>query len=158
MGVQELVPPPGAELSYRAALPLAPSSRPPSENTVGVVAWLLTLRTPEWPAGRQVVAIANDITFNSGAFGPREDAIFKAATEFALAERLPVVYLAANSGARVGVANEVKQCLQVRGRWGGGQLGVWSVGWAGWLVWLFVWVAGRWGWVVEPGGGLVVWG
>ncbi len=62
----------------------------------------------------QVIAIANDITYSSGSFGPREDAAFRAATEHALAERLPVVYLAANSGARVGLANEVKQCLQAR--------------------------------------------
>ena len=61
----------------------------------------------------QVVALANDITFNSGAFSPREDAVFRAATEYALEERLPLLYLAANSGARVGLANEVKQSLQV---------------------------------------------
>ncbi len=40
--------------------------------------------------------------------------MFRAATEWALEERLPVVYLAANSGARVGLASEVKQCLRVR--------------------------------------------
>ena len=57
--------------------------------------------------------MANDITFNSGAFSPREDAVFRAATEYALEERLPLLYLAANSGARVGLANEVKQSLQV---------------------------------------------
>lgn len=39
--------------------------------------------------------------------------MFRAATEWALEERLPLVYLAANSGARVGLANEVKQCLRV---------------------------------------------
>ena len=61
----------------------------------------------------QVVAVANDITFNLGSFGPAEDAVFRSATEYALEERLPLVYLAANSGARVGLANEVKQCLQV---------------------------------------------
>lgn len=61
----------------------------------------------------QVVAIANDITVNLGSFGPDEDAIFRAATEYALAERLPLIYLAANSGARVGLANEIKQRLQV---------------------------------------------
>ena len=61
----------------------------------------------------QVIAVANDITFNSGAFGTREDAVFRAATEHALEERLPLVYLAANAGARVGLASEVKQCLQV---------------------------------------------
>jgi acetyl-CoA carboxylase carboxyltransferase component len=62
-----------------------------------------------------VIAVANDITFNSGAFGTREDAVFRAATEHALDEKLPLVYLAANAGARVGLATEVKQCLQVRG-------------------------------------------
>lgn len=61
----------------------------------------------------QMVAVSNDITFNSGAFGTREDAVFRAATEYALEEKLPLVYLAANAGARVGLANEVKQCLQV---------------------------------------------
>ena len=63
-----------------------------------------------------MIAIANDITHNSGAFGPREDAVFRAATELALAERLPLVYLAANSGARVGLASEVKACLQACAR------------------------------------------
>lgn len=61
----------------------------------------------------QIVAVANDITFSSGAFGPREDAAFLAATEYAVAERLPLIYLAANSGARVGLANEIKKCMQV---------------------------------------------
>ena len=60
------------------------------------------------------MAIANDITFSSGAFGPVEDTMFRAAAEHALAERLPLVYLAANSGARVGLASEIKSKLQVR--------------------------------------------
>ena len=60
------------------------------------------------------MAIANDITFSSGSFGPLEDTMFRAASEHALAERLPLVYLAANSGARVGLASEVKTRLQVR--------------------------------------------
>ncbi len=61
----------------------------------------------------QVVVVANDITFNSGSFGPREDAVFKAATEYALEERLPLIYLAANSGARVGLSDEIKQRVKV---------------------------------------------
>ena len=61
----------------------------------------------------QLVAVANDITFNSGSFGTKEDAVFRAATEYALEEKLPVIYLAANAGARVGLAQEIKQCLQV---------------------------------------------
>ncbi len=80
----------------------------------------------------QVVAIANDITYSSGSFGPREDAAFRAATEHALAERLPVVYLAANSGARVGLANEVKQCLQVRTLQHSMQRKD-CIGWLGWI-------------------------
>lgn len=64
----------------------------------------------------QIVAIANDITYSSGSFGPKEDAVFRAATDYALEEKLPLVYLAANSGARVGLANEVKQCLRVSAR------------------------------------------
>ena len=39
--------------------------------------------------------------------------MFRAATEYALQLHIPVFYLAANSGARVGLANEVKQCLKV---------------------------------------------
>jgi len=58
----------------------------------------------------QVIAVANDITHQSGAFGPREDSLFRAAGELALKERLPLIYLAANSGARVGVATEVWMC------------------------------------------------
>ena len=60
-----------------------------------------------------MVVIANDITYSSGSFGPREDAVFKAATEYALEERLPLIYLAANSGARVGLSDEVKQKVKV---------------------------------------------
>ena len=39
--------------------------------------------------------------------------MFRAATEYALQHHIPVLYLAANSGARVGLANEVKQALRV---------------------------------------------
>lgn len=31
-------------------------------NDVGMVAWMVTLRTPEYPEGRQAILIANDIT------------------------------------------------------------------------------------------------
>jgi hypothetical protein len=60
-----------------------------------------------------VIAVANDITWGSGSFSPAEDAVFRAAVETSLEERLPLVYLAANAGARVGLATEVRDCLQV---------------------------------------------
>lgn len=83
-------------------------------NDVGIVAWRLTLRTPEWPEGRDVVVVANDITFRAGAFGPDEHAVFRAVCDHALAARLPLLYLAANSGARVGLDQALKRRLRVR--------------------------------------------
>jgi acetyl-CoA carboxylase/biotin carboxylase 1 len=62
----------------------------------------------------QILAVANDITHQAGAFGPKEDALFKAAAELSLEEKLPLVYLAANSGARIGVASEVRDLLRIQ--------------------------------------------
>ena len=42
-----------------------------------MVAWHMTLKTPECPAGRDIVLIANDITFKIGSFGTQEDLLFK---------------------------------------------------------------------------------
>lgn len=81
--------------------------RAPGSNNCGMVGWIFTLYTPEYPQGRQVVAVANDITFRIGSFGPAEDAFFFKVTEYARARGLPRVYLSANSGARIGVAEEV---------------------------------------------------
>ena len=98
---------------FGGEMELTHMKRSPGQNNIGMVAWLLQLKTPECPAGRQAVAIANDITYASGSFGPNEDGVFRAATEYALAEHLPVIYLAANSGARVGLSAELKDCVQV---------------------------------------------
>lgn len=38
------------------------TNRPAGLNDVGMVAWLVTLMTPECPDGRQAILIANDIT------------------------------------------------------------------------------------------------
>lgn len=54
MEVQELVCLPGQVLTYRGPAPLALVQRPTSCNDVGVVAWVMTLKTPECPQGRQV--------------------------------------------------------------------------------------------------------
>lgn len=81
--------------------------RAPGTNTVGMVAWLLTLRTPEYPHGRRVVVIANDITFKIGSFGVAEDMVFYKASELARSLGVPRIYLSANSGARIGLADEL---------------------------------------------------
>ena len=43
---------------------------------IGMLAWKLTMLTPEYPEGRQVIVIANDITHMIGSFGPLEDQLF----------------------------------------------------------------------------------
>ena len=63
--------------------------------------------------GRQVVLIANDITHKAGSFGTREDVVFKLASEYARAKRIPRLFIAANSGARIGLADRVKQKFKV---------------------------------------------
>uniref|UniRef100_V5GV05 Acetyl-CoA carboxylase n=1 Tax=Anoplophora glabripennis TaxID=217634 RepID=V5GV05_ANOGL len=46
---------------------LMEQKRVPGENNVGMVAWRLTLFTPEYPDGRDIIVIANDITYLTGA-------------------------------------------------------------------------------------------
>ncbi|KAL6179520.1 hypothetical protein ACLB2K_051035 [Fragaria x ananassa] len=93
--------------------PLITVERPPGLNDVGMIAWFMEMSTPEFPSGRKILVVANDVTYKAGSFGPREDAFFFAVTELACAEKLPLIYLAANSGARIGVAEEVKSCFKV---------------------------------------------
>lgn len=81
--------------------------RAPGTNTVGMVAWIMTIRTPEYPSGRRIIAIANDITFKIGSFGVAEDQVFYKASELARSLGIPRIYLSANSGARIGLAEEL---------------------------------------------------
>lgn len=87
--------------------------RAPGSNTIGMVGWVYTLFTPEYPTGRKVVVLANDITFKIGSFGPEEDYFFYKVTQFARAQGLPRIYLSANSGARLGIADEVVDLFSV---------------------------------------------
>ncbi|XP_031273028.1 acetyl-CoA carboxylase 1-like [Pistacia vera] len=93
--------------------PLVSVERPPGLNDVGMVAWRMEMFTPEFPSGRTILIVANDVTFKAGSFGPREDAFFLAVTDLACQKKLPLIYLAANSGARLGVAEEVKACFKI---------------------------------------------
>ncbi|KAI0321613.1 acetyl CoA carboxylase [Amylostereum chailletii] len=80
--------------------------RAPGNNTFGMVAWVFTMSTPEYPEGRRVVVIANDITYKIGSFGPVEDQFFYQVTQYARKQGLPRIYLSANSGARIGLGEE----------------------------------------------------
>jgi acetyl-CoA carboxylase carboxyltransferase component len=85
-------------------------------NDIGMVAWRIHVNTPECPEannGRDIVLISNDITHKVGSFGTREDALFNRASIFARVRGLPRLYAAANSGARIGMAEEVKSCFKI---------------------------------------------
>ncbi|KAH9906417.1 acetyl-CoA carboxylase [Xylariomycetidae sp. FL2044] len=86
---------------------LAEVSREPGTNTCGMVGWVINARTPEYPKGRKFVVVANDITYKIGSFGPKEDHFFNKCTELARSLGIPRIYLSANSGARLGVAEEL---------------------------------------------------
>lgn len=80
---------------------------------VGMVAFKMRFKTLEYPEGRDVILISNDITFRIGSFGLGEDLLYLRASEMARAEGIPKIYLAANSGARIGLAEEIKHMFQV---------------------------------------------
>eukprot|EP01114_Cavostelium_apophysatum_P005452 TRINITY_DN1646_c0_g1_i1.p1 TRINITY_DN1646_c0_g1~~TRINITY_DN1646_c0_g1_i1.p1 ORF type:complete len:2220 (-),score=642.37 TRINITY_DN1646_c0_g1_i1:15-6674(-) len=82
-------------------------------NRIGMVAWKINLITPECPQGRDIIVIANDITLQIGSFGVKEDVLFKKASEMARLKGLPRIYIAANSGARIGLAQEVMDKFRV---------------------------------------------
>ncbi|KAF2660587.1 hypothetical protein K491DRAFT_688039 [Lophiostoma macrostomum CBS 122681] len=86
---------------------LAEVNRDHGSNTIGMVGWIVTAKTPEYPRGRRFIIIANDITFKIGSFGPQEDHFFHKCSEMARRLGIPRIYLSANSGARIGLAEEL---------------------------------------------------
>jgi acetyl-CoA carboxylase/biotin carboxylase 1 len=89
-------------------------------QAAGMLVWIVKLRTPadlnlETKAitPREVVLVANDITSQFGSFSVVEDKIFAAASVLARSRGVPFIYLSSNSGARLGLVNEVKSCFKV---------------------------------------------
>lgn len=76
-------------------------------NKCGMIVFKMKLWTPEYPQGRTLLVIANDITFQMGSFGPTEDLVFLKASQLARSLGIPRIYISANSGARIGLADEV---------------------------------------------------
>jgi acetyl-CoA carboxylase / biotin carboxylase 1 len=104
------------ELIYDEQGQLIEVEREPGTNSIGMVAWLVTAKTPEYPKGRRFVIIANDITHQIGSFGPAEDKYFFKVTELARRLGIPRIYLSANSGARIGLAEELIPLFSVAWR------------------------------------------
>jgi acetyl-CoA carboxylase/biotin carboxylase 1 len=72
---------------------LAPGSRPIGANKVGMVSWVTTMKTPEYPGGHEVVFIANDVTVQSGSFAVEEDEHYLKASQYAHECGLPCIYI-----------------------------------------------------------------
>ena len=81
-------------------------------NDRGVVVWRCAFASPSCPDGRTFILVANDITHQSGSFSPAEDDTYCAALKLAQGEGLPVVYISANSGARLGLDEAVKHAFK----------------------------------------------
>lgn len=110
--LKEKSPPTGECIEYSELVldeqdSLVEVSREPGTNTIGMVGWIVTAKTPEYPRGRRFIIIANDITFKIGSFGPAEDKFFHKCSELARRLGIPRIYLSANSGARIGMAEEL---------------------------------------------------
>ncbi|KAJ3395827.1 acetyl-coenzyme-A carboxylase [Lobulomyces angularis] len=102
------------ELSLNKDGELTPIFREPGLNNCGMVCWILKMFTPSFPEGREIMVIANDVTFNIGSFGTDEDLVFNKASEYARKKGIPRIYISANSGARIGLAEEVKNKFKIK--------------------------------------------
>lgn len=102
------------ELVEDATGALVVGSRPVGTNKIGMVAWKLKLKTPEYPEGREIILIANDVTVQSGSFGVEEDELFYKASVYARKLKIPRVYIACNAGARIGLVDELKPLLKLK--------------------------------------------
>jgi len=102
------------ELIQNADGELVRGSRPIGSNKIGMVAWHVTMKTPEYPDGREVVIIANDVTVQSGSFGVDEDELFYQASKYARTLKLPRLYISCNAGARIGLVDELKPKLRIK--------------------------------------------
>ena len=92
---------------------LVKQERPAGSNNVGMVGWHCFMKTPEYPEGREMVIVGNDCTFMSGSFGVKEDDVYDAISKYARNLGLPRVYIASNSGARIGLVEELKPYFKV---------------------------------------------
>lgn len=78
-----------------------------------MVAWLVRFNSPEYPRGREFVLIGNDLEHEIGTFGVPEDKLFFYASEYARTRGIPRIYLAANSGAKFGLASGLIDLIKV---------------------------------------------
>uniref|UniRef100_A0A0N5B7M0 Acetyl-CoA carboxylase n=1 Tax=Strongyloides papillosus TaxID=174720 RepID=A0A0N5B7M0_STREA len=84
-------------------------------NNVGMIAWEIDIYTPEcYLEPLKIVVIANDITYKMGSFSMKEHTVYAKASEYSRKHNLPRIYISANSGARIGFAEDVKKHLKIQ--------------------------------------------
>jgi acetyl-CoA carboxylase carboxyltransferase component len=108
------------ELILNEAGELVPTDRPPGQNDMTKVAFLVNFKMPQDIEAqntieRQFIVIADDYAlrdenYNSmaGSQGRREGQLYRAVSDYAVEHGIPKLYLAESSGARIGFADEVK--------------------------------------------------
>jgi acetyl-CoA carboxylase/biotin carboxylase 1 len=101
------------ELILNAEGNLVETNRDVAQNNVGMVVFHCELKTPAHPQGRKMILIGNDVTIKAGSFGTVEDDVFQKASQLAREKGLPRVYIACNSGARLGTVEELKSLVKV---------------------------------------------
>lgn len=89
-------------------------SRQIGTNSIGMLAWMLKMKTPEYPEGRDVVLLANDVTVQSGSFGVEEDEFFYKVSKYAREHKLPRLYISCNAGARIGLVDDLKGKINIK--------------------------------------------
>eukprot|EP00127_Corallochytrium_limacisporum_P003164 Clim_evm13s147 gene=Clim_evmTU13s147 len=92
---------------------LRETAREHGTNNCSIVVWKLHMNLPYCPQGRDLVIICSDITYELGTFTETEDELYRAAVNYSIEREIPVIYFAANSGARVGLARDVMNSFRV---------------------------------------------
>ncbi|KAG5678324.1 hypothetical protein PVAND_008009 [Polypedilum vanderplanki] len=95
---------------------LAEVKRPPGENEMSIVAWKLKLATPEFPDGRELILIANDLTASYGAISIHEALFFEKVSQLARLRKIPRILISASTGVRVGLDDELKSMFKISWR------------------------------------------
>lgn len=91
-----------------------------SEDEVcGIVAWIVFLKCEDQKGSVDtnvpvMIVVANNIVHEIGSFGPKEDILWAASCMYATKHKIPFVFLCANSGARIGLAEDLKKMIQVK--------------------------------------------
>eukprot|EP00959_Pyramimonas_sp_CCMP1952_P335115 7017124-Pyramimonas_sp.AAC.1 len=105
-----------SELVLNSQNELEEIERPAGSNDVGVVTWRCKVNTKEYPGGRTFILVANDITHIGGSFSLEEHHMFACSVKYAQSLGVPLVFICANSGARVDFDGAVKDRFRVQVR------------------------------------------